>query len=127
MAINLTETLIVAGGGAAGAVCRYIIQQSTLFPQKTTNTLIVNLAGCLAIGIIWALLSRFNAPVWINRITVAGFLGGFTTFSTFALDVVSMADASHWREALFYATLSVAGGIVMCLIGFKAAEAMLNP
>lgn len=127
MTVSLTDTLIVAGGGAAGAVCRFIVQQSHLFASKTYSTLAINLVGCLVIGIVWALLQRFNAPIWLSRITVAGFLGGFTTFSAFALDTVTMAYASQWREALLYATLSVAGGIAVCLLGLKATTALLNP
>ena len=124
MAVSLIETLMVALGGAAGAVCRFLLQQSTLFSPKTGNTIACNLIGCLAIGIIWALISRFNLPGWISRLIVAGFLGGFTTFSAF--DIVAMTDSSKWREAIVYAAISILGGLALCFLGLRATNAMLG-
>ena len=126
MAVSLIETLMVALGGAAGAVCRFLLQQSTLFSPKTGNTIACNLIGCLAIGIIWALISRFNLPGWISRLIVAGFLGGFTTFSAFAFDIVAMTDSSKWREAIVYAAISILGGLDLSFLGLRATNAMLG-
>ena len=126
MSVTLSETLLVALGGAGGAVVRFLVQHSQLCSVKTYNTMIVNLAGCLLIGIVWALFMRFQAPGWLSRLVVAGFLGGFTTFSAFALDVVAMSGDGRLREALVYLSLSVIGGVALCLAALKATTAILN-
>ncbi len=127
MAISLVETLIVALGGATGAVSRFLVQQSNLCSPKTGNTVVVNLLGCLVIGIAWALLNHFNVSVKLNRFIIAGFLGGFTTFSSFALDIVAMANDGKMREALLYLTVSVVGGILLCFLAMKGTSAILDP
>lgn len=126
MAVTLAETLLVALGGATGSVARFLIQQSALISPKTYNTLAVNLAGCLAIGIIWAIASHLNMPEKISRFMVSGFLGGFTTFSAFALDAVSMAAGGRLREAIAYTCLSTLGGLLLCFLGMRATESVIN-
>ena len=124
---GLAATILVAVGGATGAVCRYGIQQYT--PEATGKpfaTVAVNLLGCLAIGILYAITNNFNAPVWLNRLLVAGFLGGFTTFSAFALDVATMLQAGRYLQAAGYLGISVIGGMLLCGAGMWLTEKSIS-
>ncbi len=127
MASLLADIVFVAIGGATGAVCRYGIQQSTpvLF-DKHYYTLAINLIGCFAIGVIWAILNVVNAPAWLSRLLIAGFLGGFTTFSTFALDAFALIQTGRALQSALYVGSSVIGGILLCALGLKLTGKIIN-
>lgn len=86
----MTEILLVASGGAAGALARYGLSNlvhAWLGPGFPWGTWLVNLLGCFFFGLTWALLLHRAAPLAQVRLFVfAGFLGAFTTFSTFAFE-----------------------------------------
>lgn len=113
------QILLVAAGGALGASARYaitglnIVQSATRFPA----TLAVNLLGCLLIGIVWGVVKTVGLPREIYLFLVTGILGGFTTFSTFALDNVVAGVEGRPGEAVIYSLISVVGGILLCLGG----------
>ncbi len=127
MASLLADIVFVAIGGATGAVCRYGIQQSTpvLF-EKHYYTLAINLIGCFAIGVIWAILNGVNAPAWLSRLLITGFLGGFTTFSTFALDAFALIQTGRALQSALYVGSSVIGGILLCALGLKLTGKIIN-
>ncbi len=127
MASLLADIVFVAIGGATGAVCRYGIQQSTpvLF-EKHYYTLAINLIGCFALGVIWAILNGVNAPAWLSRLLIAGFLGGFTTFSTFALDAFALIQTGRALQSALYVGSSVIGGILLCALGLKLTGKIIN-
>lgn len=123
MAPVVAEIAFVAIGGATGAICRYWMQQSAWgINGKFLCTMGINMLGCLAIGIVWSILNHCNAPIWVNRLLVAGFLGGFTTFSAFALDAVTLMHAGRITQAALYVGISVTAGIVMCWLGLRFTE-----
>jgi CrcB protein len=114
----------VALGGAAGSVCRYLVSLGTVGLGLATpfGTLAVNVAGGLAIGVLAEFLAReVVAPLW-RPLLITGFLGGFTTFSAFSLEVVTL-----WRGeatiALLYAAASVLLSVLACLAGVMTARA----
>lgn len=113
------QILLVAAGGALGASARYaitglnILQSASRFPA----TLAVNLLGCLLIGIVWGVVKTAGLPREIYLFLVTGILGGFTTFSTFALDNVVAGVEGRPGEAVIYSLISVVGGILLCLGG----------
>jgi CrcB protein len=101
---------VVALGGALGASARY--GASLLWPTATGafpwTTLWVNAAGCALIGVLMVLIS----DVWVAHRLVrpfvgTGVLGGFTTFSTYAVDIRQLTDAGEARTALAYLALTV--------------------
>lgn len=109
--------LAVGAGGFAGAVLRYLIslapvKETTVFPVKT---FIINIAGCILIGCIAALVSK---NVLLNKELVlflkTGFCGGFTTFSTFALETSGLIKNGNTGTAFLYMVLSIVTGI--CVI-----------
>jgi CrcB protein len=109
--MELTTLALVAFGGGVGAVLRYTIAQvgqsltSTSFPL---GTLIVNILGCALIGLISAMLI---GPLSQHRevlrlLLVVGVLGGFTTYSSFALDSFVLFDGGKIGQALLYIVLT---------------------
>jgi len=108
--------LFVAIGGAAGSVSRYLLAHwvHSLWEGKLPlGTLLVNVSGSFAIGILYVVLTeRQNVhPEW-HAVLMVGFLGGFTTFSTFSLETITLLEGGHVVHALLYmlgsATLCVA-------------------
>lgn len=107
-------------GGVAGTGLRFGID--TLVPHTDSSfplsTLIVNILGALALGL---LVSRIwpTAPPWLRAGLGAGLLGSFTTFSAFAVSLVSLGRADEWMLALAYLAATL-------LLGFGAAAVGLR-
>jgi len=112
--------LAVGAGGFIGAVLRYLIgkitiRENTVFPIKTFA---INVIGCLIIGLITVLAAK-NTHIdqrWILFLKV-GLCGGFTTFSTFALETTDLLKGGHTAVAFLYAVLSI---VVGCAVIFGA-------
>lgn len=115
--------LAVALGGALGAMGRYAITVYT-FPLLANRfpiaTLSVNLLGSFLIGVCYVLIIEKSAiaPEYRNWL-MAGFLGAFTTFSTFALDAVTLWQNGHPQLAAIYVIASVAGCILAVAAGIQ--------
>ena len=106
----------VALGGALGAVCRYWVSVSLLpvsgckFPFATLS---VNVIGSLSMGSLYVLIvEKGGLPDQTRNILMVGFLGAFTTFSTFSLDAISLWQNGGQLMALIYVFATVA----LCLI-----------
>ncbi|SEL54267.1 CrcB protein [Ruminococcus sp. YRD2003] len=110
----MTDCLIVAAGGAIGAVCRFLIGKLPIgssdgFPMKT---FIVNVFGCFLIGLVAALaLKQFSASPKLVLFLKVGICGGFTTFSSFALETSGLMEKGSYITAASYIILSIAVGI----------------
>ena len=110
----MINTLLVALGGAIGAVMRYLIgliplKEPFAFPVKTFA---VNILGCFLIGLVVAIALKSECPN--QRLTLflkAGICGGFTTFSSFALESVDLIKNGNMPVALAYIALSVVLGV----------------
>ena len=105
----MRAALLVAVGGADGACARW--GTGELFPRAPGDfpwaTLLVNLTGCAAIG--WAARRIRRPELWL--LVVTGGLGGFTTFSTFAVETRELAAGGHAAQAAAYLAVSVGGGL----------------
>ena len=119
----IKNALIVALGGAVGSALRYVIQNTihskypNLFPY---GTFVVNIVGCLLIGLLmgWATQEKLLSPQ-INLLLIAGFCGGFTTFSTFAYEGNTLLLENKPLQALLYIAASVVVGMVCAYVGYK--------
>ena len=114
MTINI---LLVGLGGGVGSILRYLLQRvlNVSFPY---GTLLVNLLGCLLIGILWGLFTR-HVDEQKRLVFVTGFCGGFTTFSSFTHEGVQMLMENRWLIFLLYIFFSVALGLTATYFGYK--------
>jgi CrcB protein len=110
--------LLVGVGGALGSIARYGLNQ--LVQQRTAanfplGIFVINIAGSLAIGVVGGLAVSGRWPLSPEARTfiVVGLLGGFTTFSSFSLDTLTLLRSGHSGQAL----LNVAGQVGLSLIG----------
>jgi len=108
--------LLVAAGGALGVLSRYGISRLTLHSEALIwSTVGINIVGSFLLGLL-------VAEHWFSRdlreALGVGFLGGFTTFSTFSVQVVLDADAGEPGKALVYVLASVVGGIAAAAAGY---------
>ena len=107
----MNNVLLVAAGGAFGASARHLVGVASLrafgsgFPY---GTLIVNVVGCLLMGVFIGLLSaRFQSSEALRLFVATGFLGGFTTFSAFSSDFTVLWDRGESALAIGYVAVSV--------------------
>ena len=121
----LKDMFLVGIGSGIGGVCRYII---SLFMSQTHNgfpwgTFIVNVAGCLLIGILWGITSRFQSlsPAF-SLLLIVGFCGGFTTFSTFSREGLTLLQANNFLLFSLYAIGSVVLGILAVTLGYYTTK-----
>jgi len=119
--------LLVAVAGGVGSLLRYTLggwlARSTggVFPWET---LCINVAGCLAIGSLAALVDRGALLSPATRMALmAGLLGGFTTFSSFALETFRLAEDAQWLRAGFYVLATNTIGLLAVWAGYRALQA----
>lgn len=117
----IRNLLLVAFGGGAGSVARYLCQKwlgenhPHPFPW---GTFVVNIVGCFLIGIIYAASEKttFISPQ-VRLLFITGFCGGFTTFSTFAFENMTLLRSSDSVYFLIYTIASVVLGIAAVFSG----------
>lgn len=117
----MTSCLIVGLGGFVGSVLRYLIGllpygHSSGFPLKT---LIINILGSFLIGAVAALAGRNLLSPRLALFLKVGICGGFTTFSSFALESQQLIDKGSAVTASLYMVLSLLLGLLACLGGQK--------
>ncbi|MEN8262071.1 MAG: fluoride efflux transporter CrcB [Nitrospirota bacterium] len=125
----MTKILLLAAGGAVGTLLRYSLSGLTyklfngVFPW---GTLFVNLAGSFAIGLLWGFFDIENISSNIRNFIFIGVLGGFTTFSTFALENFSMFRDGQIKLALSNILASNIIGIALVFAGFLLSKYIIN-
>jgi CrcB protein len=112
--------LLAALGGALGALGRWSLA-GALPPSPggwPWATLLVNVTGCLLMGVLLAVLAlRSPEPAWARPFLGVGVLGGWTTYSTFAVEVVGLVDEGAAVLAVAYVLASVVGGVAAVVLG----------
>jgi len=110
---------VIAIGGAAGALLRWDLGREwpVLPGHFPWTTLVINVSGCLAIGVLMALIEEVLAGrIYVRPLLGVGFLGGFTTFSTFAVETRALLGA-HPAVALVYYLGTPAAAILATILG----------
>ena len=128
MSGSVETWFLVGAAGAAGTLLRYglggWLARATggVLPWET---FVINTLGCLAIGIVAGLFDKGALlPPSVRMALMVGLIGGFTTFSTFALDAFRLAAVGQWTAAAGYVLLTNVVGFAALLAGYKAAFAV---
>lgn len=114
--------ILVAIGGAIGAVLRYAISASLVFP---VGTLVVNVVGSFLMGALFVFLTAKGLDKWAPLL-LSGMLGGFTTFSAFSLDVLKLFEAGRLGSAGGYIAASVMLSIVAVFAGVLLIRTIMS-
>lgn len=121
--------LYVAIGGALGSCARYLLAASLTrhaAPPSVVGTFAVNMIGCLAFGIVAAVLERrFSMNPAARAFLLIGILGGFTTFSSYTYETFVLLEQSQFLRAAFNAGGQVMGGLVALWLGYAATRMFL--
>ena len=123
----MKQVLLIFLGGGLGSVLRYLIglQLNSTENQLYLGTFLVNVLGCLLLGIVVGLSLR---NTWLSGETAlmlgVGFCGGFTTFSTFGLEMQALLREGHVGMYLFYAFGSLIVGMLLVALGLWLAKSL---
>ena len=116
----LKNILLVGVGGALGSIARYICQKylNSYLDAFPLGTFLVNISGCLAIGMLYGLTA--NYAIFTNELRLllmAGFCGGFTTFSAYSLESLVLIEQQRYATFFLYFTGSVVLGLGATFLG----------
>ena len=119
----------IAIGGATGSVSRYLISQwmQRLPGNFPVATFLINVSGSFLIALFARLFSTPESnPVWRAALTI-GFCGGFTTFSTFSVEFVTLVQEGRTARACVYVAASVLTGILAVAAGLAVGGRLVTP
>lgn len=123
----LGTTLQVALGGAIGASARYLsgyaIGRAVPGSHFPLGVLTVNILGSFLMGVLVVTLAR-SGQTHLNAFLATGILGGFTTFSSFSLETITLIERGHFVSAVLYVLLSVAISLTALLAGLWLARSL---
>jgi fluoride exporter len=123
------NVLLVAAFGAAGALARYGVDSALIGSSATgrfpLDTFIVNVAGSFALGVLVALTTERMLLDESWRIALGiGFLGSFTTFSTYTVESIRLAEDSQWLLAFVNVFGMLAVGLIFAIAGLALGRAL---
>jgi len=128
LGLSATTLLAIFVGGALGTVARYLLDAHHPVAQGNFPwvTLVINLSGSLAIGLLVP-LSQHVAPraPWAGPLLVVGFLGGWTTYSTLAVEATLLAKDGDIITFVAYVAATVIGGLTLVVAGNRLGRRML--
>ena len=123
---RIASAVAIAVWGSLGALARYAVME---FVERRTvavfpwDTLTVNVTGCFLVAfLVTGLVDRLETPGWLRVGLIVGFLGAYTTFSTFAQDVYDLTVGREYAEAVANVLTSLVLGILAVLLGTMAGR-----
>ena len=123
----LLQYAVVALGGALGAMTRYSVSNLPIFGEdKYYTTVVINVSGCLIMGILWALFSHYSVNRAWYLFVLTGILGGYTTYSAFTLDAMQLVEKGMVWRAVYYMGITIVEGIGVCAIGLFGTDKLLK-
>ncbi len=123
------QVISIIIGGIIGALLRYFVSlnvSKTVAGHFPWPTLTVNLVGSFFIGFLWAFFENSSASAYVKSFVFVGFLGSFTTFSTFSLDIFNLMRRNDYTAATLYWLLSTVLGVLFAGIGYFIAKKILK-
>ncbi|MGC8669098.1 MAG: fluoride efflux transporter CrcB [Chthonomonadales bacterium] len=127
---KLMRYLVVGVGGFIGANARYLIGgwvQERLGPSFPYGTLVVNVSGCFVLGVFATLALHFPWSDYWRLLVAIGFVGAYTTFSTFEYETLRLiGEGLRLRAAAVNVSMSVAAGLVAAYAGVILARMLLR-
>lgn len=124
----MRTTLVIAAAGALGAASRHLLESfvnrhwGDAFPW---GTFVVNVLGCFMLGALVGIFAhRLGVPLWVQAAATVGFLGAFTTFSTYILQIYRSTSTGHLAVAFANAFGSIAAGLVALYVGIVLARTL---
>lgn len=127
-ATSLILWLAVALGGALGALARYSVSVAWMPAQLKfpVATLTVNVLGSFLMGVFYVVIveKAMLAPLWRHAIMI-GFLGAFTTFSTFSIESLHLWQSGHWQVAISYVVANVVLSISAVVVAIVLTEKLV--
>lgn len=124
----ITTLFQVALGGALGAVARWLTGMGVyrvFGPGFPSGVVIVNVVGSLAMG-AFVVYANQRGSTHLSPFVMTGMLGGFTTFSAFSLDVVTLMERGELLQAAVYIVLSVGGAVGALFVGMVVMRAIVG-
>ena len=121
----IKDIVLVGIGSGIGGICRYLISLFMSHAQSgfPWGTFTANVIGCLLIGLLWGVTSRFqNLSPAFYLFLMIGFCGGFTTFSTFSKEGLTMLQTNNYALFSLYAFGSVVLGIMAVALGYMTTK-----
>lgn len=119
--------LLIALGGAVGSVFRYLVGRAVQGASATgfpIGTMVVNISGCFLIGILIRQFMNMQLSNDLRALLIVGFCGGFTTFSTFSAETLTLIEGGEYARAGLYVLLSVTLCLLATLTGMAAMAAL---
>lgn len=124
------RVLALSAGGALGVNARYwlgVWMSRWVSPQFPWATVTINVSGSFAIGVLATLLDRWSPHSHLRLLVLVGFLGGYTTFSTFAFESLTLWERGETGLALANLAGSVVAGLVAVTLGVGLARGLVLP
>ena len=126
---DTTVLAAIAAGGAIGAAARYLVGQQWPTPRGffPASTLAVNVLGCALIGVLMVLITEvWSSQRLLRPFLGVGVLGGFTTFSTYAVDTQRLLAGAHAATALLYLAVTPIGTLLAVWVTSTATRRLVN-
>ena len=116
------RVVLIASAGAAGAVCRYLVSSAVGQQRFPWATLGINVIGSFVLGVVLTTAASRQWPVDVTAAVAVGFVGAFTTYSTFSWEAVTLGRTGRFTAALVYVGASLALGLAAAYAGVRLAR-----